>query len=149
MIKTAWHWYSVRQEDPEMTPHNSGYLIVQKALKPTSRNKVAFSANCGGSTVSQHVEECKLILSYLPVGKCQVRKKGVRGWMGEHPHRNRGMGMEWEVSLGENWKGENICCVNKENIQFKKEKKGPIQKKITNKEKHIAWQSATGTPTAF
>ena len=27
------------------------------------------------------------------VGKCQGREAGVDGWVGEHPHRNRGRGM--------------------------------------------------------
>ena len=39
---------------------------MTKELKPSSRKKTAFSTNGAGSTGSQHVEEYKLIHSYLP-----------------------------------------------------------------------------------
>jgi len=40
---------------------------LTKELKPSSRKKIAFSANDAVSTGGQHVEECKLIHSYHPV----------------------------------------------------------------------------------
>jgi hypothetical protein len=36
-----------------------------KELKPSSGKKTAFSTNGAVSTVAQHVEECKLIHSYV------------------------------------------------------------------------------------
>jgi hypothetical protein len=38
---------------------------LTKELKPSSGKKTAFSTNGAGSTGSKHVEECKLIHSYL------------------------------------------------------------------------------------
>jgi hypothetical protein len=74
VIKTAWYWYSDRQvdqwnriEDPEMNPHTYGHLIFDKELKPSSGKKTAFSTNGAGTTGGQHVEECELIHSYLPI----------------------------------------------------------------------------------
>ena len=72
VIKTAWYWYNDRQvdqwnriEDPEMNPHTYGHLIFEKELKPSSGKKTEFSTNGAGTTGSYHVEECKLIHSYL------------------------------------------------------------------------------------
>ena len=73
MIKTTWYWYRDRQEDqwtrtddPEMNPHTSGHLIFDKKLKPSSGGKkIAFSTNGAGSTGGLHIEEWKLINSYL------------------------------------------------------------------------------------
>ena len=80
VIKTAWYQYSDRQvdqwkrtEDPEMNPYTQGHFwcdrrSFDKGAKTTHRKKkTAFSTNGAGSTVGQHVEECKLIHSYLPV----------------------------------------------------------------------------------
>ena len=74
VIKTAWYWYSDRQvdqwnriEDPEMNPHTYGHLIFDKGAKTIQWKKTAFSTNGAGSTGSYHVEECKLIHSYLLV----------------------------------------------------------------------------------
>jgi hypothetical protein len=73
VIKTAWSWYCDSQvdqwnriEDPEMNPHTYGHLIFDKRAKNHSvEKKTAFSTNDAGSTGCYHVEECKLINSYL------------------------------------------------------------------------------------
>jgi hypothetical protein len=77
--KTAWYWYSDWQvgrwnriEDPEMNPHTYGHLIFDKETKTTSGKKTAFSTNGAGSTGDQHVEECKLIHSYLLVQRSNL-----------------------------------------------------------------------------
>jgi hypothetical protein len=74
VIKTAWYWYSDRQvdqcnriEDPEMNPHTYGHLIFDKGAKTIQWKKTAFSTIGAGSTGGYHVEECKLIHSYLLV----------------------------------------------------------------------------------
>ena len=51
-----------------MNPHTYDDLIFDKEAKTIQwEKKTAFSTNCAGSTVSQCVEECKLIHSYLIV----------------------------------------------------------------------------------
>jgi hypothetical protein len=40
---------------------------MARELKPSSGKKTAFSTNGAGSTVGHHVEDRKLIHSYLPV----------------------------------------------------------------------------------
>jgi hypothetical protein len=55
-----------RTEDAKVNPHTFGHLIFDKGAKTVHWEK-AFSTNGAGSTGSQHVEECKLIHSYLPV----------------------------------------------------------------------------------
>jgi hypothetical protein len=50
-----------------MKPHTYGHLIFAKNQKPSSGKKIAFSTNVADSTGGQHVEECKLTHSYLPV----------------------------------------------------------------------------------
>jgi hypothetical protein len=75
VIKTSWYWYRDGQgaqwnriEDPEMKPHTYDHLIFDKEAKTIQwKKKTAFSTNCAGSAGNQHVEECKLIHSYLPV----------------------------------------------------------------------------------
>jgi hypothetical protein len=74
VIKTAWYWYSNRQvdqlnriDDPEMNPHTDGHLIFDKGAKSIQWKKKAFSTNGAGTTGIYHVEECKLIHSYLLV----------------------------------------------------------------------------------
>jgi hypothetical protein len=75
VIKTAWLWYSDRQvdqwnriEDPEMNPHTHGHFIFDKGAKTIQWKKmIAFSINGAGITGGYHVEECKLIHSYLLV----------------------------------------------------------------------------------
>jgi hypothetical protein len=42
-------------------------LNLTRELKPSSGKKTAFSTNGAGTTGSYHVEECKLIHSYLLV----------------------------------------------------------------------------------
>jgi hypothetical protein len=49
-----------------MNPQIYGHLIFDKGAK-TIQWKKAFSTNGSGSTAGQHVEECKLIHSYLLV----------------------------------------------------------------------------------
>jgi hypothetical protein len=51
-----------------MNPHTYGHLIFDKgAKKPSSGKKTAFSTNGAGTTGRYHVEEFKLIHSYLLV----------------------------------------------------------------------------------
>jgi hypothetical protein len=52
-----------------MNPHTHAPLILTKKLKPSSGKKTALSTNDAGSIGGQHVEECKLIHSYLLVPK--------------------------------------------------------------------------------
>jgi hypothetical protein len=40
------------------------------------------------------------------VGECQGGKAGVGGWVGEHPHRNRGRGAGIECFQKANWERE-------------------------------------------
>ena len=40
---------------------------MTRELKPSSGKKTAFSTNGAGTTGGYHIEECKLIHSYLPV----------------------------------------------------------------------------------
>jgi hypothetical protein len=55
-------------KDSEMNPHTYGHLIFDKGAKTTQwGKKTAFSTSGAGSTGGQHVEECKLIHSYLLV----------------------------------------------------------------------------------
>jgi hypothetical protein len=74
VIKTARYWCNDRQVDqwnrtdnPEMNPHTYGHLFFDKEAKTIQWKKTTFSTNGAVSTVSQLVEECKLIHSYLPV----------------------------------------------------------------------------------
>jgi hypothetical protein len=74
IVITTCYWYNENQvdqwnriEDPEMNPHTYAHLIFDKGAKTISGKKTAFSTNGAGSTGSQHVEECKLIHSYLLV----------------------------------------------------------------------------------
>jgi hypothetical protein len=51
-----------------MNPHTYGHLIFDKGAKNIQwRKKTVFSTNGADLSGSQHVEECKLIHSYLPV----------------------------------------------------------------------------------
>jgi hypothetical protein len=74
VVKTAWYWYSNQQvgqwntvEDPEMNPHTNDHLIFNKSAKTIQWKKTVFSTNSAGTTGSYHVEEWKLIHSYLLV----------------------------------------------------------------------------------
>jgi hypothetical protein len=75
VIKTARYSYSDRQvdqwnrtEDPEMNPHAYGHLIFDKGAKTIQWiKKTVLSTNGAGSNGGYHVEECKLIHSYLLV----------------------------------------------------------------------------------
>ena len=74
VIKTAWYWYSNRQvdqwnriEDPEMNPHTYGHLIFDKGAKIIQWEKDSIFTNGACTTGGYHVEECKLIHSYLLV----------------------------------------------------------------------------------
>ena len=42
----------------------------------------------GGEVLSPMKAQCP------SVGKCQGREAGVGGWVGEHPYRSRGRGMD-------------------------------------------------------
>jgi hypothetical protein len=55
-----------RTKNPEMNPHTYGHLIFDKGAK-TIQQKKAFSTNGACSTGGYHVEEYKLIHSYLLV----------------------------------------------------------------------------------
>jgi hypothetical protein len=48
-----------------MNPHTYGHLIFDKGAKTAHGKKTAFSTNGAGKTGSYHVEEFKLIHSYL------------------------------------------------------------------------------------
>ena len=49
-----------------MNPYTYGHLIFDKGAKTIQwGKKTVFSTNGAGSTGSQHIEECKLIHSYL------------------------------------------------------------------------------------
>jgi hypothetical protein len=50
-----------------MNPHTYGHLMFDKGAKTIQLKKTAFSTNCEGTAGSYHVEECKLIYSYLLV----------------------------------------------------------------------------------
>jgi hypothetical protein len=50
-----------------------GHLIFDKGAKTIQWKKTAFSTNGAGSIGGQHVEECKLIHSYLPVKSSSPR----------------------------------------------------------------------------
>jgi hypothetical protein len=50
-----------------MNPYTYGHLIFDKRAKTVGKKKTAFSTKEVGSTVDQHVEECKLIHSDLLV----------------------------------------------------------------------------------
>jgi hypothetical protein len=99
VIKTAWYWYNDRQvdqwnrtEDPVMNPPTYGHLIIDKGAKTTQWKRTAFSTNATGSTGSYHVEECKLIHSYLLVQSSSL--SGSRT-----PHKPR----DTETYRGESW----------------------------------------------
>jgi hypothetical protein len=72
VIKTVRFWYRERKvdqwnriEDPEINQHTYGHLIFDKESKTIQWKETAFSINGAGSTGSYHLEECKLINSYL------------------------------------------------------------------------------------
>jgi hypothetical protein len=66
LIKTAWYWYNDGQVDQwNRTPMVTWSLT--RELKPPSGKKTAFSTNGAGTTAGYHVEEFKLIHSYLLV----------------------------------------------------------------------------------
>ena len=48
-----------------MDPDTYGHLIFGIGAIPSSEKKTAFSTNVAGSTGGQHIEECKLIHSYI------------------------------------------------------------------------------------
>jgi hypothetical protein len=50
-----------------MNPHTHYLLIFDKGVKPSSGIKTAIPTNGAGSTGGYHVEDCKLIHSYLLV----------------------------------------------------------------------------------
>jgi hypothetical protein len=51
-----------------MNPHTYGHLIFAKGAKTIQwEKKIAFSTNGADSIAGYHVEECKLIHSYLLV----------------------------------------------------------------------------------
>ena len=55
---------------------------MAKELESSSGKKTAFSTNGAGSAGSQHVEECNLIHSYLPVQSSSQVDQGP-------PHKTR------------------------------------------------------------
>jgi hypothetical protein len=74
VIKTAWYSYSDRQvdqwtriEDPEMNPHTYDHLNFDKGAKTIQWKKGSILTNGAGTNGGYHVEEFKLILSYLLV----------------------------------------------------------------------------------
>jgi hypothetical protein len=73
VIISGWVFYRDRQfdqwnrvEDLQITPHIYGYLPFDKEAKNIQWEK-AYSINGAGSSGSQHVEDSKLIYSYLLV----------------------------------------------------------------------------------
>jgi hypothetical protein len=45
------------------------------------------------------------------VGECQAGKTGVRGWVGEHPHRGRGRGEKiGGFQRGDLKRGKHLKC---------------------------------------
>jgi hypothetical protein len=57
-------------EDPELNSHTYGHLIFNKEAKNIHLKKDSIVS--AGSNSSQHIEECKLIHSYLFV-QCQFK----------------------------------------------------------------------------
>jgi hypothetical protein len=66
--------------------------------------------------VGHQWEEGPLVVQCPSVGECYGRKTGEGRWVGEQPHSGRVVGDGMGASERENWKGENIWNVNKENI---------------------------------
>jgi hypothetical protein len=79
------HLHRDRQEDQwnrikdlEMNLHTYGHLIFNKGAKIIQwKKKTAFLKIGAGSKGSQHVEESKLIHSYLSVGCSSPREQGL------------------------------------------------------------------------
>jgi hypothetical protein len=76
VIKTTWYWYRYEQVDqcniieyPELNPHTYGKLNkeAKNHNKSQSGKKTAYSTNGAGLSGCWHVEEWKLIHSYLLV----------------------------------------------------------------------------------
>jgi hypothetical protein len=137
VIKTAWYLYSSRQvdqwnriEDPEMNPHTYGHLIFDKGVKPSSERKTEFSTNGAGTTGGYHVDECKLIHSYLLVlGQIlvdqgtphktrdsetdrgeSVEKPRRNGHRGKIPEENsNGLCCKWRIDKWDLIKLQNFC----------------------------------------
>ena len=56
--------------------------MITRELKPSSGKKTAFSTNGAGTTGGYHVDECKLIHSYLLVLRSNLVDSGT-------PHKTR------------------------------------------------------------
>jgi hypothetical protein len=70
-LKSSWYWHSDRQvdqwnriKDPEMNPHTYGHLMFDKGAKTIQWKK---DSKWCWFNWHQHVKECKLIHSYVPV----------------------------------------------------------------------------------
>jgi hypothetical protein len=79
VIKTSWNWYRDRHvgqwnriEDPEINPHTYNHLIFDAEAKTIQGGEDSILTNGANLCGSLHVEEYKLIHSYLLVQRSSL-----------------------------------------------------------------------------